>query len=339
MAEAKVYKEMQSGLVTLNERAKQIDEWRKFPEKYKPVSTGIPELDKLIIGLPQAIPFIMLLVAEEKKGKTTVAQHLHRAWADGTGEKVAYYLLEELSFQWADRWISSKTTLDRNQIVKLEINDEQMQEIYDEIAMNTDELERYILQDDIFILADILKECKLKGITKLVIDNMTFTDTSGLQGTSREKFEILATVLMKARNKDGMSIIAVSHDATGAGKAFGSGHMNRAGDIIVGIEDAYTNVDDEKVKLPDVRALHVHDSRLAPEGWAYIGFDGAKSTVYPRKQIDIASDEFLTLVQQDTKKAKKKATAKKSTKAKDGKLPNKVELDGGTAIQFDELGD
>lgn len=324
----KKHREIMKAIEALNARAVQLDEWRKDPDKYKPVSTGIPELDELIVGLPTAIPFYMLIVAQEKKGKSTVAQHLARAWAQGTGEKVAYYMLEELVFQYADRWIASHTSLTRNNLVKLEISDEQMQEIYEAIAEHGDD--SMLLQDDVFRVDTIINECKEKGIDRVVIDNLTIADQTGVQGAnSRERFENLSKLLMRARNEFGMSFIVVSQDASGEGKAFGSGQANRDADLIISVEDAYIDVDDEKVKLKDVRVLHVLESRLAPEGRAFVGFDGAKSLIYARTTVDIASQEFMTMVNQDSKNKKKKK------KAAQNELPNHVELDNGAVIQFE----
>lgn len=331
MTDPKKIKEFNTALNALNARALEIDEQRKTPAEFAPVTTDIPELDNLIIGIPRAKPFIMLLVAKEKKGKTTVAQHLHRAWANGTGEKVAYYLLEELMDQYADRWIAAHTSLTRNDIVRLNINKDQMQEIYDAIADNMESLERYILEDGVFKLQAIIDECLTAGITKIVIDNMTFIDQKGVGGSnSRERYEALQSVLIKARNTKHMSFITVAHDASGEGKAFGSGHANRAADIIISVEDAYINVDDEAVKLDDVRMLRVLESRLCPGGRAYVGFNGAKATISPRTAMDIASQEFTSMINASSKKKKKKKSEKE--------LPNTVQLENGTSVQFDGLG-
>lgn len=320
-------KDFTTALDALNARARQLEEWLKTPEQYRPVTTGIPELDGLVIGIPVAKPFIMLIVATEKKGKTTVAQHLHRAWADGTEEEVAYYLLEELIDQYADRWIAGNTSVSRNDIVRLQVTPDQMQEIYDSIAENTEFLQRYLLEDTVFRLQQIIDECYNNGIMKLVIDNMTFVDQEGLPGfNSRERYEAMQSILIKARNEKHMSIIEVAHDASGEGKAFGSGHANRAADIIIAIEDAFSDVDGENVRLPDVRLLNVLESRLCPGGKAYVGFDGAKSLITPRKHVDIKSDDFIDLVNSATKKEKPKK-----------KLPSSVKLDNGSIALFDDI--
>jgi KaiC/GvpD/RAD55 family RecA-like ATPase len=302
MEEATPYRLSKSLGEVLLERADELERRLQDKDKYKPTPTHIPALNKIIGGFP-VDPFMMLLFAAEKLGKTTIAMDLADAWRKAE-EPVLYVQLEELTFQYADRYFSTHTNITKNDIRDLNIKPEQIREMR-EFAKSLKESgkDHLYLQDDLFVLEAIFEEAKRMEIKRIVIDNMSLFDLTSVKGSGeREKLVALTNLLVKYRNKEGFSFIVVSHEG-GNNKAYGSSHLNKAADIIIQIEFAYQEAtedsDSEPVKIPDQRCLHVLPSRLCDEGRAYVTFDGSKNKIGPIAVVKVDDPDFVEMLQRE----------------------------------------
>lgn len=283
------------------ERALELDEWRKNPEKYRPIPTHLPDLNNIINGIPVYRPFIMVVKAMKKLGKTTLAMDLVDAWRIGLpDEPILFFQCEELVDQYVDRIFSKRTSLTKDDIMMLRINDDQMQEIFEVAqAMIKGEHNLY-LQDDVFTYEAMRKVMAELKCTKAVIDNFQVMDVTTSPGlTMQERYAINSKKLLTSRNKDGISWIVVSQESE-IGKTFGSSALDRDGDILIGMDFVYQeNEDEEEVVVPNLRKVIVYPSRLSREGQFIAGFDGAKNSITHIASRKVEDLTFEKIVEQE----------------------------------------
>lgn len=284
----------------MQQRALDLDERRKDPEKYRPIPTSIPKLNEIILGFPVEQPFYMLLFSSEKIGKSTVGMDFAESWRKGSRTPVMYAQLEELGMQYADRTLAGMTSLKRSDIRMFNINDEQMQEIYAaslEVLQNSNAI---YIQDDLFSIYSLIQEAKRINCKNIVLDNLQLIDQDGFKGSSaQERFAAISRYLVKLRNQGGYSFVVISQMGQ-EGRAFGSGQANRDADILIQIEHVYeTDADDEERVVEGLRCLNVHPGRIGGIGKCQVAFDGNKSRIAPVITVDINSNEFLAILEKE----------------------------------------
>lgn len=283
------------------ERALEIDEWRKNPEKYRPIPTHLPDLNNIINGIPTHRPFIMVVKAMKKLGKTTLAMDLVDAWRAGLpNEPIVFFQCEELVDQYVDRIFSKRTSLTKDDIMMLRINDDQMQEIY-EVAQAMIEGEHNLyLQDDVFTYEAMRKVMAELNCNKAVIDNFQVMDVTTSPGlTMQERYALNSKKLLTSRNRDGCSWIVVSQESE-IGKTFGSSALDRDGDILIGMDVVYQkDAEEEDVEVPNLRKVIVYRSRLSRDGLFIAGFDGAKNSITHIANRKVEDLTFEKIVEQE----------------------------------------
>ncbi len=284
----------------MQERALQLDERRKDPEKYRPIPTSIPDLNKIILGFPVEQPFYMLLFSSEKIGKSTVGMDFAESWRKGSKRPVMYAQLEELGMQYADRTLASMTSLTRSDIRMFNINDDQMQEVYAAALDVLQNSNKTYIQDDLFSIYSLIQEAKRIDCKDIVLDNLQLVDQDGFKGQSaQERFAAISRYLVKLRNQQGYSFVVVSQMGQ-EGRAFGSGQANRDADILIQLEHVYeTDEDDEERVVEGLRSLVVHPGRIGGTGICQVSFDGNKNKIRPVTTVDINSDRFLQILEKE----------------------------------------
>ncbi|MGN0459939.1 MAG: replicative DNA helicase [Ruminococcus sp.] len=104
-----------------------LEKLSKEDENFKPVSTGISDLDKVITGLNKSD--LILLAARPGMGKTSFALNIARSVAVQSKKKVAFFSLEMTKEQLASRLLSVEALVGGVKLRTGKLNDEEWQRI------------------------------------------------------------------------------------------------------------------------------------------------------------------------------------------------------------------
>ena len=104
-----------------------LEKLNKEDENFKPVSTGISDLDKVITGLNKSD--LILLAARPGMGKTSFALNIARSVAVQSKKKVAFFSLEMTKEQLASRLLSVEALVGGVKLRTGKLNDEEWQRI------------------------------------------------------------------------------------------------------------------------------------------------------------------------------------------------------------------
>lgn len=104
-----------------------LEKLNKEDEAFKPVSTGISDLDRVITGLNRSD--LILLAARPGMGKTSFALNIARSVAVQSKKKVAFFSLEMTKEQLASRLLSVEALVGGVKLRTGKLNDEEWQRI------------------------------------------------------------------------------------------------------------------------------------------------------------------------------------------------------------------
>lgn len=104
-----------------------LEKLSKEDENFKPVSTGISDLDRVITGLNRSD--LILLAARPGMGKTSFALNIARSVAVQSKKKVAFFSLEMTKEQLASRLLSVEALVGGVKLRTGKLNDEEWQRI------------------------------------------------------------------------------------------------------------------------------------------------------------------------------------------------------------------
>ena len=104
-----------------------LEKLSKEDENFKPVSTGISDLDRVITGLNKSD--LILLAARPGMGKTSFALNIARSVAVQSKKKVAFFSLEMTKEQLASRLLSVEALVGGVKLRTGKLNDEEWQRI------------------------------------------------------------------------------------------------------------------------------------------------------------------------------------------------------------------
>jgi replicative DNA helicase len=104
-----------------------LEKLNKNDEKYKPVSTGISDLDRVITGLNRSD--LILLAARPGMGKTSFALNIARSAAVQSKKRVAFFSLEMTKEQLASRLLSVEALVGGVKLRTGKLTDEEWQRI------------------------------------------------------------------------------------------------------------------------------------------------------------------------------------------------------------------
>lgn len=273
--------------VSAQDHIARLDHERKNPELFAPIPIpNMVDLSKIMGGgLPRSEPFVIVVLATEKIGKTTLALALADAWCGANEEGCIYYCLEELHHQISERLLSKYANISRRNIYQRQLQDEDIEAMRKQLDGFKEK--RFYLQDSIFRPKNIVKQALDMEIPLSIIDNLQLTDKSGIPGRdTREKLEWISGYFRRARNKHGKSFLIVAQEGQ-EGKSFGSGQANRDADGILLMKETIkvesTDVNGKK-KLVETACKGLRDivakpSRLPWNGECTVTFDGDHSSL------------------------------------------------------------
>jgi replicative DNA helicase len=285
----------------MQERVLDLEVRRDDPEKYRPTPTHIDGLNNLFGGLPtQEDPFMLLVLASSKLGKTTFGMNLADAWRAGIPEDegVLYVQLEELSKQYADRVFSEMTSLTKDDIRMLRINDEQMREMEDAANKVSQGSNNLLIQDDLFSLEAIIEECVRLGIKRIVIDNLQLVSGAGF--SERERIATISRKIATLRNQEGYSIVVISQESS-KGRAFGSEQPKMDADLIIEMGYVFDDPeeDDPEKATEGLRLLRVPPSRISKPGKVEVAFDGRHNKISNITTRNINEKGFIDFLKEE----------------------------------------
>lgn len=104
-----------------------LEKLSKEDENFKPISTGISDLDRVITGLNRSD--LILLAARPGMGKTSFALNIARSVAVQSKKKVAFFSLEMTKEQLASRLLSVEALVGGVKLRTGKLNDEEWQRI------------------------------------------------------------------------------------------------------------------------------------------------------------------------------------------------------------------
>ena len=286
------------------ERLAKLHEMQKDPDRFRPVPTGLIDLDSIVKGGFPRGAFYISVIGQDKRGKSTLGFQLFTSYCERTGEKGILYDLEENEMEAADRAMTIRSArVSRTNIYKLELTDEDFEDLH-EYAAEVSLYETYV-NDQIYKLADIIADAKKQGASIICIDNFQLL-VDGTGRDTREKLESLSKIIMRARNNDGMRIFLLAQ-GNEKDKSFGSSQVLRDANLVILIEHMF-EASDKKKKSPlqNLRKLSVTRSRWSGTGELEVVFQPEFSrvrtvTITLKDPIleDFASFEQLELVLPD----------------------------------------
>lgn len=278
----------------IQERIAQLHLMVSDPEKFRPISSGVPPLDRILFGGFPRDPFYFALIGDSKAGKTTIDLNLALNFCANSDEPTCLYMLEEINRQVADRVIARSTpSVPRSKIFQLQLNEADFEEMG--ITMNEYKNVKFHVNDQLFNIEDILKDAKDNGFTRIVVDN--FQLMQGGQGRDeRTKLADQSKRLMHAR-KEGITTFLVSQ-GNEKGLSFGSKQVLMDADLVLGIKRIRVDESDKKSEyMKDQRRLFALRSRYSQQDlFCDIFFDGDHSLILAPKEEHPIEAGFIELM-------------------------------------------
>lgn len=254
----------------LNDRILDIEVRIKNPHLYRPIPTGLPELDDAIGGI--VLPSVVALAGRKKIGKTLFAVHLANAIAlsekmitepDGTERplKIVSYHLEEVQSAYADRILTSKTDrVTRPMIRDLKLTQEDIDDLRSVIPLYSNV--EFLMSDHIFNIDEIIRTTIAIGADVQIIDTLNLVE-GGVGTNGQEKQASVSKALIRARNDHNITTIAVHH-LNAEGRSFGSESTDRDADLILHVSQPDDIVFGDSME--SVLRIETQDSRQAKGG-------------------------------------------------------------------------
>lgn len=270
----------------MTEHLDRLEQEIKEPEKYRPIPIPNNEdLTKVMAGgIPRSDPFVIVVLAKEKLGKTTVALTITDAWCGANEKGAIYFCLEEMRYQIAERMLSKYRNISRREIYQRNISQDEI----GEMRKWADHFKSYpfYLQDQVFDPKRMTRQALDLEVGLMVVDNLQITDMSSIAGREkREKIENVSAGFRQVRNKFGLSVLIVSQEGQ-EGKALGSLQANRDADGLLLVKDymKYEVPEGGGKKLigvptDNMREIEALRSRLPWSGTCYVQFDGDHSVI------------------------------------------------------------
>lgn len=277
----------------LNERIIELKERQKTPEKYRPIATGLRDLDMYISGV--SMPSYVAIAGPAKGAKTATLQHIMTVLSDAGRGHSAIYSIEEMLWQWADRVLSANSGVERNKIRDLTLTEDDF-ESFMEVAevMNND----LILQDTVITAANIIKDAKARNISIAAVDGVQLLmDFPNLPG--KERLERISRMFYESRNKDNITWLT-TWQLNDDGTIHGSRQAYKDADLAMQVGPVIDSTTEKPI--PGQISLDITHSRVSGRNDKPINllFSGAHSRIgnlglfSTEKGIIATSDEELT---------------------------------------------
>lgn len=250
----------------------------KNPEKWRPIRTGLDDLDKVIGGI--VMPAYYAIGGPFKSGKTSLVQHLATCVAAYQHKevKVNYYLLEELRSALAVREIVKHSNIvTRSDIRDLKLDDAAFEDMDTSIKM-LDKVNLWV-NDSEFTSEAIIRDAEASGANVGVVDYLQLLQDRGAGSQEMEstRLEKISRRFVESRNKTNMTWFVV-YQTNDKGKAHGSRAVYRDADLAMEIK-----VGQDVIRGDDqdgILKLHILPGRICSGGATIdLGFSGAHSRV------------------------------------------------------------
>jgi KaiC/GvpD/RAD55 family RecA-like ATPase len=282
--------------IILEERITELQEQAKHPEKYRPFSTGIKDLDRILQGGLPRRPFYFVLTGDKKAGKSTSELNITLNICTLSDEPIALYMLEELNFQVADRVLARHGFVTRSRIFNLDLDEHDFQDM----RQTKEEFKeiRYYVNDQLYDIHAIYEDAKSLGINRLVIDNFQLLQGAPKHLDSREKLVYYSNYAMQKR-KEGITTFMVSQENLKGG-VYGSTQSDMDGDLVISLRRVLVDENNKKSGyMETMRRMIVRYSRYSPGDVSCdVFFDGNHSRILqvePKRPDDPEFMNFLLM--------------------------------------------
>ena len=256
----------------LAERYRELQRRQRNPEAYRPIATGLRDLDAIITGFP--LPSYIAIAGPEKGAKTATMQHLMSMMSNAERGSSCIFSIEEMLFQWADRFFASLTTVERGKIRDLKLTEEDFAEfkaIY-KVMKNQD----LALTSEVLTAEGIIKESVAKGFRIIGVDGVQLL-MDFPRMLEKERLERISRMFLDARNKYGLTIIT-TWQLNEEGKVHGSRQSGKDADLNLKLSPV---MDLQDKPVPGRVALNITSSRIsaANDKDIELKFSGAHSRI------------------------------------------------------------
>lgn len=241
------------------------------PDLYKPIDTGIHELNMAIGGMPNKA--YIAIGGKEGVGKTAVIMHLMTNLALAGRGKVLHFGLEEVEEETAIRALTRQSaTVDRTMIRDLTLEEEHFQEL-ERISKTLERVDLYT-EDAIFTMEQIIRVAIEQQAYYVAIDYLQLAaDRYGKN--EAERLTAISRQIVQARNKYGIGFL-VAFQLNEKGSAFGSRSVYKDANLVIQIEEVK---DENKEIVPGVLDLVIKKSRISGKLRCTVNFSGAYSRI------------------------------------------------------------
>jgi len=251
---------------------REIDELKykqAHPELFRPIPTGLTDLDKIISGITEST--FTVVGGSAKAGKSTMLLHLGTAIAASGRGKTLFYSLEEIRGQIGQRSLSrlsmktSRTmmrelTMTDTNFVDLEIHQRELEKIdllVDDGITEAEQIINYAIQEKAkFVVCDYLQ---------LMTDRMGNDD-------GWERWDAISRKFVNARNQHKIAFI-ISYQIGDSGKAYGTRSIYRDADLILEVSQAKDEL--MQRELQSELLIKVKPSRVCLGGKCTVYINGA----------------------------------------------------------------
>ncbi len=258
--------------VIAQRRVEDLRERQKDPEKYKPLSTGIPDLDNLVGGIVR--PSYVGILGMAKRGKSSMAVHLAMTLGQTMKVKVLFYQLEELKWQFADRaLVAASENVDRTKIRDVVLSSDELDEL-DAIAKSWNENNVMLYVDDQLVNIETIGHDAINNKAGLIVVDTANLLTGG-KGDRLERLDYYSARFKDLRNRYGIGVIALFQLNEKTNRAYGSSAVYKDADLVLTMEQA---MDEElETEIPGMLDIRIDASRQSGTGKLTVAFDGSKS--------------------------------------------------------------
>jgi len=239
------------------------------PELYRPIPTGLDELDKIIVGIEDAT--FTVIGGEAKAGKSSFLLHIAGAIAAANRGKVIFYSLEELKDQIGRRSLSKLSMVtSRPMMRKLLLTEANFADM-EEQQKKLEKLDLWV--DDGITQAEWIINYALETGAKYVFADylQLMTDRVG-KNDGWERYNDISRMFLEARNKHNLTFI-ISYQIGKSGTAFGTTSIYRDADLVIEVggkgKDKMLNKE-----VPGLLSIRVLPSRICLGGSCNVYFNG-----------------------------------------------------------------